>query len=114
MLDMGMITQCTTRCPTAAPVFFVGKKDRSKRPVIDYQRLNDVTIRDAYPLPRIDQIMDQVRRSKVFSKFDMKSGYNQLRVKEGQEWLTTFNTPEGPFQLNVMTFGFMNAPPIFQ
>jgi len=58
--------------------------------------------------------MDQVRGSKIFSKFDMKSGYNQLRVKEGQEWLTAFNTPEGPFQLNVMTFGFMNAPPIFQ
>jgi len=105
MLDTGMITQCTTRCPTAAPVFFVGKKDRSKRLVIDYRRLNDITIRDAYPLPRIDQIMDQVRGSKVFSKFDMKSGYNQLRVKEGQEWLTAFNTPEGPFQLNVMTFG---------
>jgi len=58
--------------------------------------------------------MDQVRGSKVFSKFDMKSGYNQLCVKKGQEWLTAFNTPEGPFQLNVMTFGFMNTPPIFQ
>ena len=114
MLDTGMITRCTTCCPTAAPVFFVGKKDGSKRPVIDYRRLNDITIRDAYPLPRIDQIMDQVRGSKFFSKFDMKSGYNQLCVKEGQEWLTAFNTPEGPFQLNVMMFGFMNAPPIFQ
>jgi len=58
--------------------------------------------------------MDQVRGSKVFLKFDMKSRYNQLCVKEGQEWLTAFNTPEGPFQLNIMTFGFMNVPPIFQ
>jgi len=114
MLETGMITKCSTRCPTATPVFFVGKKDGTKRPIIDYQQLNDVTIRDTYPLPQIDQIMDQVHSSKVFSKFDMKSGYNQLHVKEGQEWLTAFNTPEGPFQLNVMTFGFMNAPPIFQ
>jgi len=114
MEQTGMITRCNNRTPTAAPVFFVGKKDGSKRPVIDYRRLNDVTIRDSYPLPRIDQIMDQVRGSKIFSKFDMKSGYNQLRIKEGQEWLTTFNTPEGPYQMNVMTFGFMNAPPAFQ
>src|SRR5258706_1698259 len=114
MLDTGMISRCTTRCPTAAPVFFVGKKDGSKRPVIDYRKLNDVTIRDSYPLPRIDQIMDQVKGSQYFSKFDMKSGYNQLQIKEGQEWLTAFITPHGVFQLNVMTFGFMNAPPVFQ
>jgi len=60
MLKTGMITRCTTCCPMAAPVFFVGKKDSTKRPVINYQHLNDVTIRDAYPLPHIDQIMDQV------------------------------------------------------
>jgi len=60
MLETSMITKCTTRCPTAAPVFFVGKKDRTKQPVIDYRRLNDITVRDSYPLPHIDQIMDQV------------------------------------------------------
>jgi hypothetical protein len=58
--------------------------------------------------------MDQVCGSKIFSKFDMKSGYNQLRIKPGHEWLTTFITPDGPYQLNVMMFGFMNAPPFFQ
>ena len=114
MNDAGLISKCTTKCPTAAPVFFVGKKDGSKRPVIDYRKLNDVTVRDAYPMPRIDQIMDQVRGSTIFSTFDMKLGYNQLRVKPGQEWLTAFNTPDGLYQTNVMTFGFMNAPAFFQ
>jgi deoxyuridine 5'-triphosphate nucleotidohydrolase len=114
MLETGMISRCTTKCPTAAPVFFVGKKDGTKRPVIDYCRLNDVTIRDSYPLPHINQIMDQVKGSRYFSKFDMKSGYNQLCIKEGHEWMTAFITPHGVFQLNVMTFGFMNAPLVFQ
>ena len=58
--------------------------------------------------------MDQVKESTIFSKFDMKSGYNQLRIKEGHEWLGAFNTPWGPHQPNVLTFGFMNAPPRFQ
>jgi hypothetical protein len=61
MEDVGMICQSTTRCPTAAPVFFVPKKDSTKRLVIDYQHLNDVVIQDSYPLPCIDQIMDQVK-----------------------------------------------------
>jgi len=58
--------------------------------------------------------MDQVKGSKWFSKFDMKSGYNQIHIREGNEWLTAFITPEGPWELKVMTFGFMNAPPVFQ
>ena len=80
MLATGMISHCTTHCPTAAPVFFVGKKDSTKCPVIDYHCLNNITIWDSYPLPCIDQIMDQVQDSKYFSKFDMKSGYNQLCI----------------------------------
>jgi dUTPase/Reverse transcriptase (RNA-dependent DNA polymerase) len=109
-----MISKCTTHCPMAAPVFFVAKKDRTKRPVIDYQRLNNVTTQYSYPLPCIDQIMDQVQGCKYFLKFNMKSGYNQLRIKPRQEWLTAFIMPYGVYQCNVMTFGFMNAPPIFQ
>ena len=114
MEETGMIHRCTTCCPTAAPVFFVPKKDGTKRPVIDYRWLNDIVIWDLYPLPCIDQIMDQVCGSKWFSKFDMKSGYNQLRIRGGDEWLTVFITPEGPWEMNVMTFGHMNAPPFFQ
>jgi dUTP pyrophosphatase len=109
MESTGMISKCTTHCPTAAPVFFMAKKDGTKWPVIDYRRLNDMTTRDSYPLPRIDQIMAQVCSSKFFSKFNMKSGYNQLGIKAGQEWLTTFITPYGIYQCNVMTFRFMNA-----
>jgi len=114
MRETGMITQCSDHCPTAAPVFFIRKKDGTKRLVIDYRKLNDITIRNAYPLPCIDQIMDQVKGSQIFSKFNMKSGYNQIHIKEGQEWLTAFNTPDGPHQSNVLTFGLMNAPPHFQ
>jgi deoxyuridine 5'-triphosphate nucleotidohydrolase len=114
MEDVGMICQSTTRCPTAAPVFFVPKKDSTKRPVIDYRCLNDVVVQDSYPLPRIDQIMDQVKGSHIFSKFDMKSGYNQIRIREGDKWLAAFITPEGLWEMNVMTFGHMNAPLVFQ
>jgi hypothetical protein len=58
--------------------------------------------------------MDQVKGSRIFSKFDMKSGYNQIRIQEGDEWLAAFITPEGPWEMNVMTFGHMNTPPVFQ
>ena len=114
MLDTGMITWCSYQCPTAAPVFFIGKKDGMKCLVINYQKLNDITIQDTYPLPQINQIMDHIKGSRVFSKFNMKSGYNQICIKEGQEWLTAFNMPDSPFQSNVLTFGLMNAPPHFQ
>jgi hypothetical protein len=114
MLATGMISKCDIKTPLAAPVFFVKKKDGNKQPCIDYRRLNEITIRDSYPLPCIDQIMDQVRGSKIFPKFDMKSSYNQIRIKEGHEYLTTFITHRGPFQSNVLGFGQMNAPPFFQ
>ena len=114
MVEVGIASKCDTYTPTAAPVFFVPKKDSTKRLVIDYRKLNDITICNSYPLPRIDQIMDQVCRSWYFSKFDMKSGYNQLRIKPGQEWLTAFVTPFGTYQMNIMMFGFMNTPPVFQ
>ena len=71
-------------------------------------------IKDSYPLPRIDKMMDRIRGSKVFTKLDLKSGYNQIRIRPGDEWKTTFMTPFGPFRLRVMTFGFANAPPCFQ
>jgi len=114
MWDMGMITCCSYQCPTAAPVFFIRKKDGTKRPVIDYWKLNDITIQDTYPLPCIDQIMDCVKGSWIFSKFNMKSRYNQICIKKGQEWLTVFNTPDRPHQSNTLTFRLMNAPPHFQ
>ena len=98
----------------AAPMFFVWKKDGTRRPVIDYWKLNEITIKDSYPLPRINEMMDRIRGSKIFMKLDLKSGYNQIRIRPGDEWKTTFMTPFGPFRLRVMTFGFANAPPCFQ
>ena len=95
-------------------MFFVWKKDGTQWPVIDYQKLNEITIKDSYPLPRINEMMDRIRRLEFFTKFDLKSGYNQIHIRPGDEWKTTFMTPFGPFQMKVMTFGFANAPPCFQ
>ena len=114
MLSAGLIRKCTTKLPTATPVFFVGKKDRNKRPCIDYRKLNDVTIKNAYPIPRIDQIMDQVKGSSIFSKFNLKLGYNQIRIKEGHEFMAAFVTPWGAFEPLVVGFGQAGAPPFFQ
>ena len=76
--------------------------------------MNDVTIKNAYPIPRIDQIMDQVKGSSIFSKFDLKSGYNQIRIKESHEFMAAFVTPWGAFELLVVGFGQAGAPPFFQ
>ena len=114
MLGAQWIEPADFNCPMAAPMFFVWKKDGTRRPVIDYRKLNEITIKDSYPLPRIDEMMDRIRGSEIFTKFDLKSGYNQIRIRPGDEWKTTFMTPFGPFRLRVMTFGFTNAPPCFQ
>jgi len=114
MLQAGHIARAPANTPTAAPFFFIRKKDRSRRPVIDYRKLNDITIKDGYPLPRIDEILERLHGDKIFSKFDLKNGYNLLRVKPEDVWKTAFMTPDGPFVMNVMAFGFANAPAYFQ
>ena len=102
------------KCLITAPMFFVWKKDGTRWPVIDYWKLNEITIKDSYPLPRIDEMMDRIRGSEFFTKFNLKSGYNQICIRPGDEWKTMFMTPFGPFRMKVMTFGFANAPPCFQ
>jgi hypothetical protein len=114
MLQAKWIEPADAHCPIAAPMFFIWKKDGTHQPVINYQKLNDITIKDSYPLPCINEMMDQIRGSELFTKFDLKSGYNQICIRPGDEWKTTFMTPFGPFRLCVMTFGFMNMPPCFQ
>jgi Reverse transcriptase (RNA-dependent DNA polymerase) len=108
-----MIERADRNCPIAALMFFVWKKDGTCRPAIDYRKLNNITVKDSYPLPRIDEMMDRIRGSNLFTKFDLKLGYNQIRVRPGDEWKTTFMSPFGPWRLRVMTFGFTNAPPDF-
>jgi hypothetical protein len=100
--------------PYAAPFFYVPKHDGKSRPVQDYRWLNSHTVRDKYPLPHIDTIIDRLRGSKVFSKLDVRWGFNNVRIKEGDEWKAAFITEFGLFEPLVMFFGLCNSPPTFQ
>ncbi|GJT99034.1 putative reverse transcriptase domain-containing protein [Tanacetum coccineum] len=99
--------------PWGAPVLFVKKKDGSFRMCIDYQELNQLTVKNRYPLPRIDDLFDQLQWSSVYSKIDLRSGYHQLRVREEDILKTAFRTCYGHYEFQVMPFGLTNAPVIF-
>jgi len=97
-----------------APFFFVKKKDRSLRPVQDYQRLNEATIKNKYPLPLIQELIDKVQGAKYFTKLDIQWGYNNVRIKKGDEWKAAFQTNQGLFKPLVMYFGMSNSSATFQ
>ncbi|QRW25665.1 Retrotransposable element Tf2 protein [Rhizoctonia solani] len=97
-----------------APVMFVKKANGSLRLVVDYRKLNDVTHKNVYPLPRQDDLMAKLRHAKVFTKLDLRWGYNNVQIKEGDEWKTAFRTKYGLFKYLVMPFGLTNAPAAFQ
>ena len=107
LLDKGFIRPSTS--PWGAPVLFAKKKDKTLRLCIDYRQLNMVTIKDWYPLPRIDDLFDQLRGTRVYSKIDLRTGYHQLRVRETDIPKTTFRTRYGYFEFTVMPFGLANA-----
>jgi hypothetical protein len=98
--------------PWGAPVLFVEKKDGTQRMCVDYRSLNEVTIKNKYPLPRIEDLFDQMKGASVFSKIDLRSGYHQLKIRESDIPKTAFLTRYGLYEYTVMSFGLTNAQPI--
>lgn len=103
-----------SKSPAAAPVFFIKKKDGSLRLVVDYRKLNAITVKNRYPLPLTQELIDQLADAKVFSKLDLRWGYNNVRIHEGDQWKAAFRTSRGLFEPVVMNFGLTNAPATFQ
>uniref|UniRef100_A0A0W0EUI0 Reverse transcriptase n=1 Tax=Moniliophthora roreri TaxID=221103 RepID=A0A0W0EUI0_MONRR len=101
--------------PMASPFFFVEKKEKGKlRPTQDYQRLNHGTVKNTYPLPLVSDLIDKLKDATIFSKLDLRNGYNNVRIKDGDQWKAAFKTNQGLFELTVMFFGLMNSSATFQ
>jgi len=103
-----------SKSPMASPVFFIKRKDRSLQLVQDYQMLNAMTVKNKYPLPLIPELINQLRGAKYFTKLDVQWGFNNVRIKEGDDWKVAFHMNCGLFELLVMFFGLTNSPATFQ
>ena len=105
---------CPSNSPQASPFFFVKKKDGKLHPCQDYRYLNEHTTRDAYPLPLISDLVDKLKDAHHFTKFDVRWGYNNVRIKDGHQWKVAFITHKGLFEPMVMFFSLCNSPATFQ
>ena len=103
-----------SKSSAGAPIFFAKQANGKWQIVVDYRRLNAITIKDKYPLPLMTTLMEQVGKSQIFSKLDLKLDLNLLRIAEGDEWKTAFKTRYGLYEHTVIPFGLINAPSVFQ
>ena len=103
-----------SKSPMSSPVFFIKKKDGKLRLIQDYRKLNEITIKNTYPLPLASDIINKLKGAKVFTKFDVQWGYHNVRIKEGDEWKAAFVTNQGLFEPKVMFFSLTNSSATFQ
>ena len=103
-----------SKSPAGAPILFDRKSDGSLRLCVDYRGLNNLTIKNRYPLPLVGESLDRLGRARRFTQLDLTSAYHRMRIREGDEWKTAFRTRYGHFEYQVMPFGLTNAPASFQ